>query len=240
MTNTNEALNVTNIPEWKYTIGEMEENTYEALIKDLINCFVFDRDISDIMDYNGDELGDIGMRSARLYESSLESEDGKYITNFKAVVNMFTWGLEDIEYYELIVNGKPYHIGYNKHSAIWEISYPYTMEKYEETYKPGLDLPLLMADLKLLCEAALAIGNDNHIYDSTLARYTLDYIKMVEAGEFNITEFTGIYENDSKYLSVYNREHYFDDYLAPHYDRRNEDSEFDEEFWEAVENRMEK
>ena len=234
MTDNNEVLNVTNIPEWKYTIGEMEENTYEALIKDLINCFVFDRDISDIMDYNGDELGDIGMRSARLYESSLESADGKYITNFKAVVNMFTWGLEDIEYYELIV------IGYNKHSAIWEISYPYTMEKYEETYKPGLDLPLLMADLKLLCEAALAIGNDNHIYDSTLARYTLDYIKMVEAGEFNITEFTGIYENDSKYLSVYNREHYFDDYLAPHYDRRNEDSEFDEEFWEAVENRMEK
>ena len=240
MTNTNEVLNVTNIPEWKYTIGEMEENTYEALIKDLINCFVFDRDISDIMEYNDDELGDIGMRSARLYESSLESEDGKYITNFKAVVNMFTWGLEDIEYYELIVNGKPYHIGYNKHSAIWEISYPYTMEKYEETYKPGLDLPLLMEDLKLLCEAALAIGNDNHIYDSTLARYTLDYIKMVEAGEFNITEFTGIYENDSKYLSVYNREHYFDDYLAPHYNHRNEDSEFDEEFWEAVENRMEK
>ena len=240
MTNNNEVLNVTNIPEWKYTIGEMEENTYEALIKDLINCFVFDRDISDIMEYNDDDLGDIGMRSARLYEYSLESEDGKYITNFKAVVNMFIWGLEDIEYYELIVNGKPYHIGYNKHSAIWEISYPYTMEKYEETYKPGLDLPLLMADLKLLCEAALAIGNDNHIYDSTLARYTLDYIKMVEAGEFNITEFTGIYENDSKYLSVYNREHYFDDYLAPHYDRRNKDSEFDEEFWEAVENRMEK
>lgn len=240
MTDNNEVLNVTNIPEWKYTIGEMEENTYEALIKDLINCFVFDRDISDIMDYNGDELGDIGMRSARLYESSLESEDGKYKTEFKAVVNMFTWGLEDIEYYELKVNGKPYHIGYNKHSAMWEISYPYTMEKYEDTYKPSLDLPLLMEDLKLLCEAALAIGNDNRIYDSTLARYTLDYIKMVEAGEFNITEFTGIYENDSKYLSVYNREHYFDDYLAPSYDRRNEDSEFDEEFWEAVENRMEK
>lgn len=239
MTN-NEVLNVTNIPEWKYTISEMEENTYEALIKDLINCFVFYSDISDIMEYNINELGDIGMRSARLYESSLESEDGKYTTEFKAVVNMFTWDLEDIEYYELKVNGKPYRIGYNKHSAMWEIRYPYTMEKYEDTYKPSLDMPLLIEDLKLLCEAALAVGNDNHIYDSTLARYTLDYIKMVEAGEFNITEFTGIYENDSKYLSVYNREHYFDDYLAPHYDRRNEDSEFDEEFWEAVENRMEK
>lgn len=240
MTNNNEVLNVTNIPEWKYTIGEMEENTYEALIKDLINCFVFDRDISDIMDYNGNELGDIGMRYARLYESSLESEDGKYITNFKAVVNMFTWDLEDIEYYELIVNGKPYHIGYNKHSAMREISYPYTMEKYEDTYKPSLDMPLLMEDLKLLCEAALAVGNDNHIYDSTLARYTLDYIKMVEAGEFNITEFTGIYENDSKYLSVYNREHYFDESPTYHVSSINEDSEFDEEFWEAVENRMEK
>ena len=240
MTNNNEVLNVTNIPEWKYTIGEMEENTYEALIKDLINCFVFYKDISDIMEYNINDLGDIGMRSARLYESSLESEDGKYTTEFKAVVNMFTWELEDIEYYELTVNGKTYRIGYNKHSAMWEIRYPYTMEKYEDTYKPSLDMPLLMADLKLLCEAALAVGNDNHIYDSTLARYTLDYIKMVEAGEFNITEFTGITEADWKYLSVYNREHYFDESPTCHVSTINEDSEFDEEFWEAVENRMEK
>lgn len=227
--------------DWKYTIGEMEENTYQELIKDLINCFVYYNDIADIMEYNFKELGDIGMRSARLYESNLESNDGKYKTEFKTVINRFNLTLEDIEYYELTVNSKPCYIGYDKHSDTWGIRYPYTIEKYEDSYKSSLDMPLLMADLKLLCEAALAVGNDNQIYDSILARYTLDYIKMVEAGEFNISEFTGIQEGDWKYLSVYNREHYFDDKLSPsRYDCQGEDSEFDEEFWEAVYNKMEK
>lgn len=226
--------------EWKYTIGEMEENTYQELIKDLIKCFVYYSDISDMMEYNSNHLDDIGMHSAKLYESNLESEDGKYKTEFKAVVNMFTWELEDIEYYELKVNGKPYLIGYNRHSAMWEIRYPYTMEKYEDSYKPGPDLPHLIEDLKLLCEAALAVGNDNQIYDSVLVRYTLDYIKMVDAGEFNITEFIDINEGDWKYLSVYNREHYFDESPTYHTSTVNENDEFDEEFWEAVENRMEK
>ena len=54
--------------------------------------------------------------------------------------------------------------------------------------------------------------------------------------EFDIEEF--IECNDSYYYSAHTRAHYYDE-PEPRY-HRNEYSEFGEEFWEAVDNMMEK
>ena len=65
---------------------------------------------------------------------------------------------------------------------------------------------------------------------------TLDFLDMVELGEFGLDDFIDCY--DSFYYSAHTHAHYFDD-PEP---RPNpyKDPEFDEEFWEAVDNRMEK
>lgn len=229
---------------WNYTIDETKNNSPLDLAKEIIELVSPDG-YGHYNQYGGYEnihYGEVNItHNTKLHELVYASKNYGDI-----IVKVIERNNVDVCYNtvcDIMIGDKQFLVDSDpKDESERYFSFNYmTCEPETEEYVEISDTECLVKDLKYLCEALLdmveTIGvKHGYRINTYMLQYTLDYIQMVEDGEFVIDDFFN--HNDSYYYSAHTRAHYFDD-PEP---RPNpyKDPEFDEEFWEAVENRMEK
>ena len=227
---------------WNYTIAEMEENKPKDLaeaIVGLLNCCNYftarkytnlrmeDEQLTKFMTLNTitfptKNYGDIIVKSVN------HSITDGYGTSCDIIIGGPDGKQFSVDYDPISCNNKYFAFNYM------------VCDPEDPDYASISEDECIAKDLRLLCEAIIDAVNTSatklgemNLY---MLQYVLDFLNMVELGEFDIEEF--IECNDSYYYSAHTRAHYYDE-PEPRY-HRNEYSEFGEEFWEAVDNMMEK
>lgn len=227
---------------WNYTIAEMEENKPKDLaeaIVGLLNCCNYftarkytnlrmeDEQLTKFMTLNTitfptKNYGDIIVKSVN------HSITDGYGTSCDIIIGGPDGKQFSVDYDPISCNNKYFAFNYM------------VCDPEDPDYASISEDECIAKDLRLLCEAIIDAVNTSatklgemNLY---MLQYVLDFLDMVELGEFDIEEF--IECNDSYYYSAHTRAHYYDE-PEPRY-HRNEYSEFGEEFWEAVDNMMEK
>ena len=228
--------------EWKYTIGEMEENTCQELansIVKLLDCSNF---------FTARQYTNLRIENEQLTKFTKLTTVTFPTKNYgdiivKTINHTITDGYGT--QCDIIIggpDGKQFSVDYNPISCSDKyFAFNYMVcDPEDPEYATISEDECIIKDLRLLCEAVIEAVNfsatkpaEMNLY---MLQYTLDFLDMVELGEFGLDDFIDCY--DSFYYSAHTHAHYFDD-PEP---RPNpyKDPEFDEEFWEAVENRMEK
>lgn len=227
---------------WNYTIAEMEENKQKDLaeaIVGLLNCCNYftarkytnlrmeDEQLTKFMTLNTitfptKNYGDIIVKSVN------HSITDGYGTSCDIIIGGPDGKQFSVDYDPISCNNKYFAFNYM------------VCDPEDPDYASISEDECITKDLRLLCEAIIDAVNTSATKPGEMnlymLQYVLDFLDMVELGEFDIEEF--IECNDSYYYSAHTRAHYYDE-PEPRY-HRNEYSEFGEEFWEAVDNMMEK
>lgn len=227
---------------WNYTILEMEENKSKDLAMAIVNLL-------DCCDYfTAKKYNNVKAKSEQLTRFTTlntitfpTKNHGDVIV--KSVNHAITDGYGTS--CDIIIggpDGKQFSVDYGPISyndKYFAFNYM-VCDPEDPDYATIHEDECMAKDLRLLCEAVIDVINTNATKPKEMnlymLQYTLDFLDMVELGEFGLDEFIDCY--DSFYYSAHTHAHYFDN-PEP---RPNpyKDPEFDKEFWEAVDNRMEK
>ena len=219
--------------DFNYTIEEIQENTYKDIAKELLDVFLLHAD-----GYNEDKYISIpGVDAIKIFSDEYVTESGKKVSVQFCHYPTTTWYY--VESISINIDGKQFCIDVSEANLDEDcIVYPYFTSE-DPGYNERDDGDCLVEDLLFLCETALEISSDSSRY-SYLLQYCINYCHMVKAKEFSIWDLIPLVSRDPDlYLSVYNRRHYYDE-PEPRPYPDNYDHDLDDEFWEAVDNMLEK
>lgn len=221
---------------WKYAIEEMDEITYKDLACELMRIFSKSIDLKDITLLSGAKYIASAVIKKQLGDHILEIFTPLYKSHNS---DKSYCGLSQLE---VAIDGRHYLIS---RTWLWYYDFhivcPYMEDDSSDVYVSKTDEERFLYDLKLLCELALMLCGEADGSNSSryIVQYYLDFIAMVEVGEFKI-DMLGIIWDD-EYMSKSTRDDYYDESKLYQSDYSyDEDDEFPPEFWEAVYNMMEK